>query len=138
MMLQERYSDLYHYESFATMHMGRFNEAHPIPSICHLRLLQGEDSHAVAILTERADNPGKSVTNAATEVASRIVADFGLDPTITTFIEHYTQESYSLQDGELWETYDLMTFTWSEKVATMVEWRRLQPQELAELGVFKP
>jgi hypothetical protein len=135
--MRERYSGLYHYEDQSTVHLGRFNEQHPVPSVCHLRLLQ-DGEHAIVIVTELPNNPGRSVTNAATELATKIVADFALDPALTTFVEHYTHGSYRQSDSrEPWETYDAIIFTWQGMQATQPEWRRLQPGEPEALLIIR-
>ena len=52
------------------------------------------DAGPVVILTEVADNPGISVTNTAEELATQIAAMYLLDPTTTTWIEHYTVSAH--------------------------------------------
>jgi len=101
------------------------------PATCHLRVLRRE-THTVVIATEIPDNPGASVTNAASDLATKAVRDFSLNPRRTQFIEHYTPDSYGERNPHDPETYDEVTFTWADTTATNPTWRRLQPHEIAE------
>jgi hypothetical protein len=80
-------------------------------SFCRLRIYDTE-AGAVVVLSELADNPGKSVTNAAAELATEIAQRYALDPQTTTWLEHYGAFSYR-DTGETGnETFDRITFTW--------------------------
>ena len=96
--------------------------------MCHLRILQ-QEKESIVIATETAVNPGKSVTNAAEDIATQAVQQFQLDPTTTRFIEHYTKESYEGSEEGHFE----VTFTWQEQEATNPQWKPLQPHEIAAL-----
>jgi hypothetical protein len=62
-----------------------------MPGLCHLQVLQREQQ-AIVIATEIPTSTGKSVTNAIVLIATLAVTQFELEPTTTTFIEHYTKE----------------------------------------------
>jgi hypothetical protein len=103
-------------------------------SLCHLRVLQWE-KETIVIATELAVNPGKSVTNAAEEIATQVIHQFQLDPLRTRFIERYTKDSYEVSDFE--GTFDEVTFTWRENRASNPRWRPLKNQEIIELTSSK-
>jgi hypothetical protein len=62
---------------------------HGFPSRCNLELIPLPDGRLVAIATERSDNPGTSVTNAAELLASQVCDRFGIEPGRLLWIEHY-------------------------------------------------
>jgi hypothetical protein len=70
---------------------GRFEYRgfHGFPSLCELELIPLADGRLVAIATERSDNPGTSVTNAAELLASQVCDQFRIDPDPLVWIEHY-------------------------------------------------
>lgn len=90
------------------------------PAFCGLKVFDvgSSDTHAVVVFTERADNPGMSVTNFADGLATNIVADFGLNPDKTVFIEHWPER------GEDSESFDMVRFTWRDGRATAPQWER--------------
>ncbi len=98
--------------------------------LCSLRILQ-KGKRTMVIATEIPVNPGKSVTNAAEDIATQVVQQFHLDPMKTKFIECYNKESF--EGTRFAEMYDEVTFTWQEKQASNPQWRRLEPHEIAEL-----
>jgi hypothetical protein len=101
---------------------------------CQLRIWQDEQGNSLVILSELPDNPGMSVTNAADQLATGVVADFNLDPQRTRWVEHYPKAT------GIGETFDTITFTWSHKrvfydgpihdVASAPEWRRISREEI--------
>lgn len=119
------FADLMNTQDQAIMPFQQFGER----GLCHLRILQkGKRTTVIAI--EIPVNPGKSVTNAAEDIATQVVQQFHLDPMKTRFIECYSKDSY---EGARAETYDEVTFTWQERKASNPQWRRLEPHEIAEL-----
>jgi hypothetical protein len=54
-----------------------------------LELIPLADGRTVVIATERPDNPGTSVTNAAEELASQVCQRFDIDPDKLVWIESY-------------------------------------------------
>ncbi len=104
-------------------------------SLCHLRvLIQPPLRRAAFIATEIKGDPGQSITNAAEELATQLVAAFNMEPDQARFIEHYTPASY---EGSHDTSYDEVTFTWQGKQARNPQWRRLQPHEIADLQDFE-
>lgn len=130
MTVHERYNGLYHYNGYRTVQIGRYNEEHPIPSTCHLRMVE-TGGETVVIATELADNEGMSITNAYEWLASRITQEYELDPQRTRFIEHYSAASYV--GGSIPDTYDEVSFVWNGREAHNPQWRRLQGEKLAAL-----
>ena len=66
------------------------------------------------IAIEIKENLGKSITNAAEELATQLVAAFNLEPEQTRFIEHYTPASYEGSDDT---SYEEVTFPWQGRQA---------------------
>ena len=71
-----------------------------------------------------------SVTNAAEQIATEVVKQYGLDPQRMLFVEHYPEAQRPMPYGE---SYDLVTFTWKEGRATKPIWRHLQCEEFNEI-----
>ena len=94
---------------------------------CRLRIY-GANVGTVIVLSELAENLGVSVTNAAAALATEIARIYQLDPDTTFWIEHYGAFSY--KDGDCDETFDLVTFTWRNRTASNVQWKRLTADEL--------
>lgn len=98
-----------------------------IEARCRLRVYQ-ESGKTIFLLTELPENPGMSVTNAADQIATWLVADNNVKPENAIFIEHYPADDTRPQD-----TYDLINFTWGERqgkwYATIPQWRRLTLEE---------
>jgi hypothetical protein len=133
---QELYNSVFHYHAPINVFSedlrpvkGNFT----MPGHCHLHVLQREHQ-AIVIATEIPTNTGKSVTNAIVLIATLAATQFELEPTTTTFIEHYTKESYKGADET--ETYDLVTFDWTQKEASNPQWRRMQTEELRALEIL--
>src|SRR5260370_38634476 len=105
---QELYNSLFHYHTPVNVFSA---DLHPVkgnfqtPGHCHLQVMRSEHQ-ALVIATEVPTNQGKSVTNAIDHIAIIATAQFSLDPARTTFIEHYTPESYEGADKT--ETFDLV------------------------------
>jgi hypothetical protein len=98
-------------------------------SRCRLRIYTQDGRHAV-VLTEIAENQGMSITNAAEDLATEIRLVYGLNPSTTAWIEHYTPDSYRERSGRA-ETFDLVTFTWDNAgAARYPKWRRLTIEEV--------
>jgi hypothetical protein len=91
---------------------------------CAVTLLFAKDGSGdvLAIVTEVDGNPGASVTNAAENIATEIVATFGVDPRHLIYIEHYRTDRYG---GGLPSTWDVVTFDWSGQGAAHPQWKPL-------------
>lgn len=95
--------------------------------VCDLDIYNG----SLVVVTERADNPGMSITNAAEIVATEIVSaarDLGVDATKWLYVEHYPVSEYHDDD-----TYDIVEFTWINGRASRPTWRHLPRKKFAEL-----
>lgn len=62
---------------------------HGCRSGCGLEIVPLPDGRTLVIATERADNPGTSVTNVAEHLASFVCDRFGIDPDKLVWVEHY-------------------------------------------------
>lgn len=80
---------------------------HGCRSICDLELITLSDGRTVAIVTERADNPGTSITNIAEHLASWVCNQFQIDPDRLVWIEHYGFASTPIAE----RTFDLVKFS---------------------------
>ena len=85
----------------------RWRNGHPFTR-CRYRqfdVLEPQGHPSVVVVTELADNPGLSITNAA-EFVWRAIAR-RLDSTTFIMVEHYGRESYRY--GRETETFDVVT-----------------------------
>lgn len=85
------------------------------PAVCRLRVWLLADDTAVAIVTERDDNPGLSVTNAAETIYERLSAEY---PQLR-LIEHY------LPLGHRGDTYSEVTVRGGRAMWTALDRGRL-------------
>lgn len=81
---------------------------HGCASWCGLEIIRLRDGRTVVIATEVEDNPGTSVTNMAEGLASRVCAEFTINPRSLVWIEHYGYPS-AFPAGNP-RTFDLVTF----------------------------
>jgi hypothetical protein len=112
---------LHHYQMPAVRVDGGF---------CRVRIY-GANPYTIIVLSELAENPGVSVTNAAAAIATEIARIYMIDLDTTIWIEHYGAFSY--KGGDCDETFDRITFTWRNRTASNAEWKRLTADELHEL-----
>jgi len=70
-----------------------FQGSNGFPGFCRLRVFATVVG-IVAILTERAENPGPSVTNAAEAAVRAAIDTMGCEPDTIMWVEHYGKESY--------------------------------------------
>ncbi|MVM28397.1 hypothetical protein GO755_00020 [Spirosoma sp. HMF4905] len=71
-----------------------------------------------------------SVTNAAEQIATEVVRQYGLDPRRMLFVEHYPESYRPKSEGE---SYDLVTFTWGKYGAYSPTWRYMPANEFNEI-----
>ena len=112
---------IHHYQTPAVRVDGGF---------CRVRIY-GANPYTIIVLSELAENPGVSVTNAAAAIATEIARNYMIDLDTTIWIEHYGAFSY--KGGDCDETFDRITFTWRNRTASNAEWKRLTADELHEL-----
>ena len=112
-----------------------FPGLHRRPARCRLRVIEPNSPGrpTVMVLSELADNPGASITNAAEQAwqaAARrtgLYPGSGLEPHTAIYIEHYPGDRYHRP-----ETFDVVTFD-DPQTFTGPEWRPLGPLEFSEL-----
>jgi hypothetical protein len=111
-----------------------FITATGVKARCGLRILR-DGSQVVVILSELRDNRGRSVTNAAEEIATQVRRKFGLDPDQTRWIERYPERQRFRRNRDRSEpdVYDEILYVWDEYRATEPEWRRLAPDEVQRM-----
>jgi hypothetical protein len=103
--------------------------------LCHVRIFDRHPSPPVVVLTEIADNPGASVTNASEHIATELRSRFALlRSTDPIWIEHYNGESYT-PDLFAPDRFGTITFTYDKERQRYraPEWRVLASPELQSL-----
>lgn len=94
----------------------------------NLVLIKGEK--LIAVATERDDNPGPSITNAAERLAQYILCREKIHPSRMLWVEHYGHE-----DSE--DTWDSVNFTWHMGnhgwEASAPVWKRLTGPDVTAL-----
>lgn len=108
---------------------------HGCKSYCGVRIyeptLPGESY--VAIYTERDDNPGTSVTNAAETVAT-MIWEFLERPQIPiVFIEHYRDRTFIGGRPQFREHFDRVTFEPIKGGFVRPRWRRIYKEEVERI-----
>lgn len=89
----------------------------------------------IVVLAEPYNYEGMSVTNAAEYIATEVVRRYSLNPDHVIWIEHY---SGNLKWKDSGETFDLVTFDWSEEnTARNPDWFHIT-RETAEGIIGKP
>lgn len=84
---------------------------------CRVRIYTaGRDRQSTVVISELADNPGMSVTNASETIATSLRGHYDLDPKTTTWIEHLPPAAWREQ-GRKDEQFDQITYTWSNGAA---------------------
>ncbi len=123
------YDDLYSWEGWG----GALRLA---SGKCHLRIydLSKGDSQGLAhlkpmvvIVSDVADSP-MSVRSCAGHIATKVTAEFNIDPNRMLYVEYYPASVYG-EHGEhrIEEKYDGVDFTWRNGKAIHPRWRPLQP-----------
>jgi len=106
-----------------------------VMGICDVQVLVEERSYgATVVLSERKDNPGRSVTNAVEEIAAlvrhAILKPLGVNPDKVRWVEHYAANAARP------ETWDEVTFARYDQEREMYytpAWRHIaRPAELDE------
>jgi hypothetical protein len=97
---------------------------------------EGDPPRYVVIVSERADNPGMSITNGAERVADALVRHLGCLCRELVYIEHYPRDG---ADGEPVPTWDIVTFKGARGgTFTDADWRPATHDDFAELGIDDP
>ena len=105
---------------------------------CEVDIYKGLGSYnrlAVVILTEIAENKGKSVTNAFEHIATKIVHQKRLNPHRVLWIEHYPdRNTREMTLPILNESYSLVSLDWvALKVARAPGWNHITREWLERL-----
>jgi hypothetical protein len=77
-----------------------FEGLHGCRSVSDLEVVPLPNDRTLLIASERPDNPGTSVTNAAEELASQACEKLGIDPDKLVWIERYPRESCPVCKGK--------------------------------------
>jgi hypothetical protein len=98
---------------------------------CRIRIY--DVGHRVVVIATDLDE-GPSVTNAAEEIATQVVAQFGIDVERLVWVEHYRRLDTRARPGTaLGEEYDLVIFEWDGEHFTHPDWTYSNRQEIEEL-----
>ncbi len=104
---------------------------------CWIEAIALKDRRVAVFATERADNPGMSITNAIELLAAAVCKLLHISPSDLVLIEHYDPRSY--HDMERAETFDLITFesTGPDGNAAFASpsWRRMTVIDWLDLGI---
>lgn len=106
-----------------------YNSPNNREGTCRVEIWKG--SPCIVVLTELADNPGMSITNASEHICSHIVDNHGLHNTPVIWIEHYFYG-----DGRKDETFDLVVFPISNNLHGHFNppgWRPLSKEAVDQL-----
>lgn len=117
----------------------KYKPPHHIEAHCRVRIYEGTDQ-TIVVISEAADNPGMSVTNASKDIATQVVRAFNLDPARTRWIEHYPQEAWRYHGREEIKpaTYDEVFYSWRELEAREPGWQRIPLEEIEILTGEEP
>ena len=87
------------------------------------------------IATELKDNPGQSITNAASELVMQVAAFYEIPLDKLILIEHYSSSSSYEDDPREndWETFDQVSFTFTNGRLTEPCWKRISREEAMSL-----
>jgi len=96
---------------------------------CDLQVYRDGDT-AVVVASERADNPGSSITNSFEYLATGVWQKLGLKFEQTTWVEHYCSESYRFP---IEERIDWVKLDWRDNCLVSPQWRPASRQELEQL-----
>ncbi len=107
-----------------TDHNG--NKAH-----CRLDILTGANDHPIVVLTELADNPGASVTNAAQALTTAVRRLYML-PDSAIYIEHYGPMSYDFKFDD--DIYSRILTEWDANRHNVArDWQYLSHEDMWRL-----
>ena len=110
---------------------------HGCECFCDLEILHPSSDIFVAIVTERKDNPGTSITNICEHLAYWVCVEFEIDPSSLVWIEYYVFPSAINPNAP--RTYDLVTFDLlppgHDAVFAHPRWRPMKPEDWERLGL---
>ena len=104
---------------------------------CRLESRPLKDGRHLVIAYELPDNPGRSVTNAAEDIAQQFAEAAGVDVSRLVWVESY---ALARMPGEA-PTWDRCTFTRDPSGVfreTATSWQRMKPADWQTLGLERP
>ena len=118
-----------------------YGEPHPdVPTsgngFCRLETQPLKDGRHLVIAYEHPDNPGRSVTNAAEDIAQQFADAAGVDLSRLVWVE-----SYALTYPKEPAAWDRCTFTpgpAGKFIETATSWKRMVPTDWQTLGIERP
>lgn len=96
---------------------------------CDLHVFRDREA-VVVVASERADNPGASITNSYEYLATGVWQKMDLSIDQVTWIEHYASQSYATRIDE---TFDWVTLDLDGERLVSPSWRSGNRQELERL-----
>ena len=96
---------------------------------CDLHVYR-DGNAAVVVASERADNPGSSITNSYENLATGVWQKMGLSLDQVMWVEHYAAQSYGVR---IEETFDWVTFGLRDGRLVSPKWRPGSRDELEQL-----
>lgn len=129
-----------------------FDGIHRTPTLCRLWIHDLGDGRALIVCSERDDNRGASVTNAAEVIATAVCISLQLDPRAVVWVEHYPARQIvpasAARPAGVRErpTWDLVTFklcaakgpTGPGWIVHAPAWRPMTLADWQELGLAGP
>jgi hypothetical protein len=134
-----------------------YRDVHRRQAICRIEATKLSDGRVAVIASERSDNPGMSITNAAEHAASEVCRQLEIDPYQMAWIEHYPADPCPVCSGtgkrtpvkclachgrgtrREKATYDLVTFGGITPGAEVFfhepHWRPMKDADWQELGL---
>jgi len=98
-------------------------------SRCRIRIFRPHPEQIVVIASDLGQDSGTSITNCADHLATLVVRDFALDPTLLLWIEHYPCNRQEDPQVE----FSRVHFSWSGRKATKARWSPMSQQEAEAL-----
>ena len=102
-----------------------------IPSKCGLKIIDKKDRTIIIVTEFYKSNPGTSVTNWNTHLATELCVKFNIHPEKMIFIEHAPEMSSRFSFYK--ETFDRVSFDWDGKSFSNPRWERITREEIYEL-----
>lgn len=94
-------------------------------SHCRLRIFRPHPEAIVVVVSDQGGDTGTSITNCASQLATRVVKEFELDLARLTWIEHIpTSEA----------EFSLVQFDWQGNTARHPRWSYLTPAQAAAIA----
>lgn len=98
-------------------------------SRCRIRIFRPHPEQIIVIASDLGEDSGTSITNCAEGLATLVVRDFSLDPTLLLWIEHYPCNRQEDPQVE----FSRVLFSWNSSEATKARWSPMSQQEAEAL-----